>query len=363
METTDNVQKPLTTKKPLTRMDFQSGQSIRWCPGCGDYAILTAVQRVLAEAQVKKENTVFVSGIGCSSRFPYYMATYGFHTIHGRAPSVATGVKLMRPDLSVWIISGDGDSLSIGANHFVHLIRRNIDVNYLIFNNRIYGLTKGQFSPTSEKGKVTRSSPRGTGDRPLNPIALALASGATFVARSIDRNIKHLSQTLQQAMNHRGTSVVEIYQNCNIFNDGAFENFTDSKLKNDYCLWLEKGKPLVYGGEQKKIMTWDEKKKGQIIAKNISEDQANGENLSQLVHDPSNKMLANFYSQLDEESHPSAFGVIYQDENSSEKIAKETAPSDQSARDAHVQVDSEQRRKEKLKNLQEKIQQTHTWNI
>ena len=350
-----------TVKKPLTRMDFQSSQSIRWCPGCGDYAILTAVQRVLADAQVKKENTVFVSGIGCSSRFPYYMATYGFHTIHGRAPSVATGVKLARPELSVWIISGDGDSLSIGTNHFVHLIRRNIDVNYLIFNNRIYGLTKGQFSPTSEKGKVTRSSPRGTNDRPLNPVALALASGATFVARSIDRNIKHLSQTLQQAMAHRGTSVVEIYQNCNIFNDGAFENFTDSQQKENYSLWLEKEKPLIYGSEEKKIFTWSDDKKGEIITKKIPKDSENNEIKSDLIHDPTNKTLANFYAQLSEkQDQPSPFGVIYQD-NSFSKEKSEELPEQND--DGQYKIDSHQKRKEKLKKLQEKIQKTHTWNI
>lgn len=231
----------------LTRQDFVSGQEVRWCPGCGDYSILSNVQKVMPELGVPREKIVFISGIGCSSRFPYYMNTYGFHTIHGRAPGVATGVKTANPDLSVWVITGDGDALSIGGNHFMHVIRRNLDINYILFNNRIYGLTKGQYSPTSEQGKKTKSSPSGVADFPINPVSLAIASEATFVARSLDIDVKHLSSTIEAAARHKGTSFIEVYQNCNIFNDGAFQYFTERAVRNDTMLYLEHGKPLVFG--------------------------------------------------------------------------------------------------------------------
>ena len=216
-----------TTQAPVTAKDFSSDQEVRWCPGCGDYSILKQVQTVLPELGIPRENIVFVSGIGCSSRFPYYMETYGMHSIHGRATAVASGLKITRPELSVWIITGDGDALSIGGNHLTHLLRRNINVNVLLFNNEIYGLTKGQYSPTSREGQTTKSTPFGALDHPFNPLALALGAGATFVARSMDRDPLQLRDILKQANAHKGTSLVEIYQNCNVFNDGAFEVFTE----------------------------------------------------------------------------------------------------------------------------------------
>ncbi len=235
---------------PLTKKDFTSDQEVRWCPGCGDYSILAAVQNVLPTLGIPKEKFVFVSGIGCSSRFPYYMSTYGFHTIHGRAPAVATGVKLANPDLSVWVVTGDGDSLSIGGNHLIHLLRRNVDLTVLLFNNRIYGLTKGQYSPTSEFGKKTKSSPYGSVDHPFNPLSVALGADATFVARSVDIYPKHLKETIARAAAHPGASFVEIYQNCNIFNDGAFKGMTDREVRNDAQVELVHGKPMIFGKDR-----------------------------------------------------------------------------------------------------------------
>ncbi|GIH76200.1 2-oxoglutarate ferredoxin oxidoreductase subunit beta [Planobispora longispora] len=228
-----------------TMKDYKSDQEVRWCPGCGDYAILAAVQSFVPELGLKRENMVFVSGIGCSSRFPYYMNTYGFHSIHGRAPAIATGLAASRPDLSVWVITGDGDSLSIGGNHLIHALRRNVNLNILLFNNRIYGLTKGQYSPTSEVGKITKSTPMGSLDKPFNPISLALGAEASFVARTIDSDRKHLQSVLREAAEHNGTSLVEIYQNCNIFNDGAFDQLKDPEQRDDITLRLEHGQPIV----------------------------------------------------------------------------------------------------------------------
>ena len=230
-----------------TRKDYQTDQEVRWCPGCGDYAILAAVQTVFAQLALPREKTVVVSGIGCSSRFPYYMNTYGFHTIHGRAPAVATGVKVANPELNVWLATGDGDGLSIGGNHMLHVLRRNVDLKILLFNNRIYGLTKGQYSPTSEFGKMTKSTPFGTVEHPLNPISFALAAEATFVARSVDIYPKHLQEIIRRAAAHKGSAFVEIYQNCNIFNDGAFEEMTDAEVRDDRQVALEHGKPLIFG--------------------------------------------------------------------------------------------------------------------
>lgn len=232
---------------PLTRKDFESDQEVRWCPGCGDYSILAQTQKVLPELGVPREKFVFVSGIGCSSRFPYYVNTYGFHGIHGRAPAIATGVKASRPDLFVWVVTGDGDGLSIGGNHLVHCMRRNVDLKIILFNNRIYGLTKGQYSPTSEFGKKTKSTPMGSIDYPLNPIHLAIAAEATFVARSFDIDTKHMQETLVRAAKHKGTAFVEVFQNCNIFNDGAFKGFTDKEVRDDRVIYIQHGKPLVYG--------------------------------------------------------------------------------------------------------------------
>jgi 2-oxoglutarate ferredoxin oxidoreductase subunit beta len=234
----------------LTKKDFVSNQEVRWCPGCGDYAILNNVQKVMPELGIPREKMVFVSGIGCSSRFPYYMNTYGFHSIHGRAPAIATGIKAANPELSVWVITGDGDALSIGGNHFVHVLRRNLDINYILFNNRIYGLTKGQYSPTSVFGQRTKSTPMGVIDYPVNPLSLAIASEATFVARSIDIDVKHLGAMVEAAAKHKGVSFLEVYQNCNIFNDGAFDYFAERSVRSDKVLYLEHGKPMIFGKDR-----------------------------------------------------------------------------------------------------------------
>jgi 2-oxoglutarate ferredoxin oxidoreductase subunit beta len=243
------VEVPVQSLKPT---DFASDQEVRWCPGCGDYAILAQVKKTLPTLGIPKKDYVFVSGIGCSSRFPYYVDTYGFHSIHGRAMAVASGVKIARPELSVWVVTGDGDGLSIGGNHLLHAVRRNIDINVLLFNNRIYGLTKGQYSPTSELGKKTKTSPKGAFDFPLHPLSVAIGAEATFVARTIDRDLKHMGEVLARAAEHRGTSFVEIYQNCNIFNDGAFSYSTEKDTKDDTRVILEHGKPLVFGKNRDK---------------------------------------------------------------------------------------------------------------
>jgi 2-oxoglutarate ferredoxin oxidoreductase subunit beta len=236
----------------LTRKDFVSDQDVRWCPGCGDYSILAQTQRMMPDFGYPRENIVFISGIGCSGRLPYYMNTYGFHTIHGRAPTIATGLKAARPDLMVWVITGDGDALSIGGNHVLHSMRRNVDIKLVMFNNRIYGLTKGQASPTSEMGKVTKSTPAGTIDNPIMPLSVALAAEATFVARSVDTHTEHLQQTLDRAGRHRGSAFVEVLQNCNIFNDGAWRSFTDREVRDDRMLVLEDGKPMIFGKDRDK---------------------------------------------------------------------------------------------------------------
>jgi 2-oxoglutarate ferredoxin oxidoreductase subunit beta len=236
----------------LTRKDFVSDQEVRWCPGCGDYSILAQTQKVMPDFGYPKENIVFISGIGCSGRLPYYMNTYGFHTIHGRAPTLATGLKAARPDLMVWVITGDGDALSIGGNHVLHSMRRNVDLKMVMFNNRIYGLTKGQASPTSELGKRTKSTPMGTVDTPVVPLTVALAAEASFVARSVDTHTEHLQGTLERAGFHRGSAFVEVLQNCNIFNDGAWRDFTDREVRDDRMLVLEHGKPMIFGKDRDK---------------------------------------------------------------------------------------------------------------
>ncbi len=233
----------------LSRKDFQSDQEVRWCPGCGDYSILTAVQLLLPELDVKPENLVFVSGIGCAARFPYYMNVYGLHGIHGRAPAIATGIALSRPDLDVWVITGDGDALSIGGNHLIHSLRRNVNFTMLLFNNQIYGLTKGQYSPTSEVGKVTKSTPFGSIDHPFNPVSLALGAEATFAARTHDMDRKHMTETFRRAHAHRGSSFVEVYQNCNVFNDGAFAAVTAKEARPNMLIDLKHGKPIRFGAE------------------------------------------------------------------------------------------------------------------
>lgn len=241
-----------TTIPVYTKKDFQTDQEVRWCPGCGDYAILSAVQSVFPELGIAREKFVIVSGIGCSSRFPYYMNTYGFHSIHGRAPAVATGVKIAHPELEVWVATGDGDSLSIGGNHTIHMLRRNVGIKVLMFNNRIYGLTKGQYSPTSEFGKKTKSTPYGSPDRPFYPLSLALGADATFVARSVDIFQPHLKATVKRAAAHKGAAFIEILQNCNIFNDGAWESVTEKEVRDDHIIAIEHGKPLIFGKKKDK---------------------------------------------------------------------------------------------------------------
>ena len=295
-----------TKVKTYTRADFSSDQSVRWCPGCGDYAILAQAQKVFPDLGVSKENFVFISGIGCSSRFPYYMNTFGFHTIHGRAPAIASGVKLSNPDLSVWVVTGDGDGLSIGGNHTIHLLRRNLDINVMLFNNRIYGLTKGQYSPTSEIGKVTKSSPLGSLDRPFNPLTLALGTGATYVARTIDRETKHMQAMITRSYGHKGTSFLEIYQNCNIFNDGAFGPMTDKESKADTVLWLENGQPMVFGKEKNRGIRLDGNTPMIVeIGDKWSLDDV-------LVHNESDYVIASLLSNLTYQSDfPDPIGVLY----------------------------------------------------
>ncbi len=237
------------TPVKLSVKDFKSDQEVRWCPGCGDYAILAAVQSFMPELNIPRERIVFISGIGCSSRFPYYMNTYGMHSIHGRAPAIATGLSISRRDLSVWVVTGDGDALSIGGNHLIHALRRNVNLKILLFNNRIYGLTKGQYSPTSELGKITKSTPVGSADSPFNPLSLALGADATFVARTIDSDRKHLQSVLRAAADHSGSAFIEIYQNCNIFNDGAFDTLKDPQTRDDFLIRLEHGQPITFGAD------------------------------------------------------------------------------------------------------------------
>ncbi len=293
----------------LSRKDFATDQDVRWCPGCGDYAILATVQRLMPELGVPKEKTVFISGIGCSSRFPYYMNTYGMHSIHGRAPTIATGLKASRPDLDVWIITGDGDALSIGGNHLIHLLRRNLNVQLLLFNNQIYGLTKGQYSPTSEQGKITKSTPYGSIDHPFNPVAVALGADATFVARSMDRDPKHLQETLRRAHEHKGASFVEIYQNCNIFNDGAFFSFTEKATKSKSTLFIEHGKPLVYENGKKGIRL------DGLKLEAIDLDGGSWSASDCVVYDETNRELAYLVGRLFwQQEMPRPFGVFYREE-------------------------------------------------
>jgi len=263
----------------LGRKDFQSDQEVRWCPGCGDYSILTAVQLLLPELDVKPENLVFVSGIGCAARFPYYMNVYGLHSIHGRAPAIATGITLARPDLDVWVVTGDGDALSIGGNHLVHSMRRNVNFTMLLFNNQIYGLTKGQYSPTSEVGKVTKSTPFGSIDQPFNPLSLALGAEATFVARTHDMDRKHMTEMFRRAHAHRGSSFVEVYQNCNVFNDGAFAAITAKEARPSMLIDLKHGKPVRFGADGEQGVVLNDRGELEVVAvADVGEDRL-------LVHD------------------------------------------------------------------------------
>jgi len=316
-----------TSLPVLKAKDFASDQDVRWCPGCGDYAILNQVRKVCAAIAARKENTVFVSGIGCSSRFPYYMDTYGFHTIHGRGPALATGIKVANPDLDVWLITGDGDGLSIGGNHLIHILRRNVNVNILLFNNRIYGLTKGQYSPTSEEGKKTKSSPMGSLDMPLRPISVAVAAEASFVARAVDVD-KRLGDVIEAAVAHKGSSFVEIYQDCNVFNHRAFQFATDKDTKEDATIWLEHGKPMVFGKNRDKgIRLADGKPTVVELGKGVSEDdllfhdendEAHAFMLSRMRHDP---------QKPEDQRLPEPMGVFYkiEDETYEEMVNQQVA--------------------------------------
>ena len=299
----------IQTETTLTRKNFISDQDVRWCPGCGDYAILAQVQKVFPDLGVPRENFLIVSGIGCSSRFPYYMDTFGFHSIHGRATPLATGAKLANPDLSVWVVTGDGDAMSIGGNHFIHILRRNLDINILLFNNEVYGLTKGQYSPTSAQGHISKSTPFGSVDYPFNPPQLALGAGGTFIARGIDREQKHLQNLLKEAHHHSGTSFVEIYQNCWVFNDGAFANLTDRELKMETQLILEQGKPMIFGKERNKGMRFAGAKLEVVkIGETSSMDNI-------LVHDETNKIQGLLLSELTHKNgFPTPIGVIYRED-------------------------------------------------
>ncbi|MCC7351554.1 MAG: 2-oxoacid:ferredoxin oxidoreductase subunit beta [Phycisphaerales bacterium] len=289
----------------LKASDFASDQDPRWCPGCGDYAILAQTKKVLAKIGADRSKTVFISGIGCSSRFPYYMNTYGFHSIHGRAPTLVTGLKLANPGLTVWMVTGDGDALSIGGNHLIHMIRRNVDVKILLFNNRIYGLTKGQYSPTSEHGKKTKSTPMGSPDMPVRPISIAIAAEASFAARAIDIDVKHLEYVLERAAHHKGSAFVEIYQNCNIFNDGAYSYATDKQSKSDTTLYLEHGKPMRFGKELDKAIRVNQMRPEIVNVKDVPADEL-------LIHDEKapNPTLAFMLSRMRHPDFPEPLGVF-----------------------------------------------------
>ncbi len=336
-----------TSAETLKAKDYASDQEVRWCPGCGDYAILKAVQRTLAELGVAHENQVFVSGIGCSSRFPYYMSTYGFHTIHGRAPAIATGVKLANPDLDVWVVTGDGDGLSIGGNHTLHVLRRNVDLQILLFNNEIYGLTKGQYSPTSKRGTKSPSTPYGSIELPVTPALFALGAGARFVARSVDTQQSDLVQTLKRAHAHRGASFVEIFQNCVVFNDATFEHFTEKKVADDSQLLVEHGKPLLFGKERNRGLTM---KTGclEIEVVTVGEHGVREEDI--LVHDETNRNLATLLASLQPPEFPMALGVLY------------CNPAESYDQEIHAQVEAAQARKPDP-NLNELIRHGQTWRI
>ena len=339
-----NVQTPPVK---LQAKDYATDQEVRWCPGCGDYAILKAVQRTLAELQVPREKTVFVSGIGCAARFPYYMETYGFHTIHGRASAIATGVKLANPELDVWVVGGDGDTLSIGGNHTLHLLRRNVDVQLLLFNNEIYGLTKGQYSPTSRPGTRSPSTPYGSVDNPINAAQFALGAGARFVARSSDILQKHLPEVLKRAHAHRGASLVEILQNCIVYNDGAFSHFTDKGVQADMQVHVEHGQPLIFGANADKGLRLAADGLALEVVK-VGEGGVAKEEI--VVHDEKNRTLAFLLAQMQPPSFPVAMGVLYCD----------PAPS----YDALVWAQAETAKKKNGEpDLAKLLKRGHTWTV
>lgn len=331
--------------KSLSPKDFATDQDVRWCPGCGDYAILKGVQKTLADIGVRPENTVFISGIGCAARFPYYMKTYGFHTIHGRAAAVATGVKLANPDLDLWIVGGDGDSLSIGANHLFHLLRRNVDVQYLLFNNEIYGLTKGQYSPTSRAGLRTPSSPAGAVEQPAHAIPFALGAGARFVARGGDVRIKELSETLKRAHAHKGASFVEILQNCIVYNDGAFGHIMDKDKADDAQIHLEHGQPLRFGRDGEKGLRL---KPGKLQLEAVTVGANGVEEGDLLIHDETDRVMAGMLAAMEGPDLPVAMGVIYCD----------PAPAfDQQIADAMENAE------QSLERLQALLESGHSWTV
>jgi len=345
MTTTNNI----PTKEKLTPKDFVSDQEVRWCPGCGDYSILKQVQTVFPDLGVEKENFAFISGIGCSSRFPYYMDTFGMHSIHGRAAAIASGLKAARPELSVWMVTGDGDSLSIGGNHFIHLLRRNFDINMLLFNNQIYGLTKGQYSPTSETGKVTKTTPFGSIEEPFNPAELALGAKGTFIARSLDRDPKHMQAMIKRAFEHKGTSFLEIYQNCNVFNDTAFFTYSDKETKKTEALFVEHGKPLIFGENEEfgivlegltpKIITIDKATPPQNIWIHDEQDKTKANILVRMFDDPN---IENHF--------PRPFGVFY----SESRTVYETM--------LNAQIETVKEKKGKI-NLNTILSGEKTWEI
>lgn len=329
--------------KVYTAKDFSSDQEVRWCPGCGDYSILKQVQSVMPEINVPKEDIVFISGIGCSSRFPYYMETFGMHSIHGRATAIASGLKAARPNLSVWIITGDGDSLSIGGNHLIHLLRRNFDTNILLFNNQIYGLTKGQYSPTSEKGKKTKSTPMGSIDHPFNPLALCMGADATFIARTMDRDPKHMREMLMRSNNHKGTSLLEIYQNCNVFNDGAFFGMTDKSTKMNQTLFLEHGQPLVFGENKDKGICLDGFKPIIVSLEDCSVDDL-------WIHDEKDRVKAGLLTRFFDADFPRPFGVFYYEDRPTYE-------------DALVQQIDNAMQQKGQGNLDDLLKGSNTWTI
>ncbi len=336
----------MSDKPIFKKSDFESDQAVRWCPGCGDYAILAQTQKVFPEITTRKEDIVFISGIGCSSRFPYYMDTFGFHTIHGRAPTIASGLKVANPDLSVWIVTGDGDGFSIGGNHIIHLMRRNINLNVMLFNNRIYGLTKGQYSPTSEQGKVTYSTPMGSLDHPFNPSKLVLGAEAGFVAKTIDRELKHLQEMIKRANDYNGASFIEIYQNCNIFNDGAFSELTDKETKSEKLLRLKDGEPMIFGPiDNKGIYLDGTNPKVVDIGKKYSVDDI-------LVHNEKDKFIADMLSNFtSNDIFPEPIGVLY---------CKERATYDGLMED---QMKEAQKRDKNKKTLNDLLNAGDTWEV
>ena len=333
------MNKPVTK---LTLKDYTSDQEVRWCPGCGDYAILKTIQKLMPELDQPRENQVFISGIGCSSRFPYYMNTFGFHTIHGRAPAIATGAKLANPELDVWVITGDGDGFSIGGNHMLHVLRRNVDLQILLFNNEIYGLTKGQYSPTSKLGTRSPSSPEGSLDAPLSPCLVALGAGATFIGRSIDTEAKHLSRVVKRAHDHNGAGFVEILQNCPIYNDGVFEQVKDKKIAPDFRVEVEHREPIIFGKEKEKAIYLNR----DSLQLEVIEAAGNEDKI--LVHDETNKIQAQLLAAMQGPEFPVAVGVLYREEKASY------------VDDTHQQLSKVRHTKGSLDEL---LRSGHTWSV